>query len=119
MLINYVMEFTKIVEHCKANGKGITTRAGGLAYDRNSILQMLNQNKYEEAAKKIKVWRSLNWIFVEDNKTTKRVYVSAEKRYHRMMVFNLLAYETLCELIKQPAEKGNKNGVIYTENNMS
>ena len=87
-------EFVAIAAHCLETGKGHCIKGGKfLAVDRLAIEELLNRNKYLEAATKLDYWKNLRWIDVDYKQLTKKVRVAGGQK--RMVVIALSAHETL------------------------
>lgn len=72
MLNVYAKEFVAIGSFLR---KRDGLRKGYILVDKKKLEDMLNKNRYDTAAHKLKVWKALKWIDTEaDGRVTKRIY---------------------------------------------
>jgi hypothetical protein len=96
----YIKEFVGVTSHCLTEQLGRQISRNRYAFDKSLLVGLLDQNKYEESAAKLRMWKALRWIESGDGHTTRRVYIKEEKKYRRMIVIDLSMYETLMEFVK-------------------
>lgn len=78
MLETYIREFVAIGNFLLKYG---TVKKGYILIEKSELETMLNKNKYDTSANKLKIWKNLRWIDTEaDRRVTKRVYEDGQYR---------------------------------------
>lgn len=93
MLNNYIKEFIAITDYLIKNGRRTTLKF--LIVPKTEIEPLLDRNKFDTSLNKLKLWKSLNWIDVEDERVTRRVYDSGSGKYIPCVKIYLQVYKTL------------------------
>ena len=66
--------------------------------EKQELEKLLNKNKYETAANKLRYWKRLGWIDAEDNRLTKRVYDGKQHKYIPYVKICIEKYECIKSL---------------------
>lgn len=99
MIEIYAREYIAIVRHFQAGDTGIyTNKRQKMALQKDSVIQLLNKNPYEEAVEKLQIWKVLGWIDTEEGHLTKKVYIKEAGQYRRQLVVNLGVFDALNQL---------------------
>lgn len=85
-------EFLAICDFCKKNEKNTLEF---FLIEKSKVISMLDQNKFDTATNKLKLWKGMNWIDTDDKKLTRRRYVKAEGTYKTFVCIYRKVYETL------------------------
>lgn len=99
MLEIYAREFCGIGRYLKQNNE---LRKGYILVEKKDLEIMLNKNRYDTAANKLRVWKKLKWIDTEaDRRLTKRVYDGASGKYKPYVKMDMAVLEQLDTLISK------------------
>ena len=96
----YIAEFVAVVSHCMSRQLGRQIIRNRYAIDKPSLEALLDQNKYEESAAKLQVWKALRWIDADEGRDTLSIYNPSGKGQKRMVVINLTVHQKLQEFVK-------------------
>ena len=95
-MLVYTREFIMICEHLeKTDAK---EKKGYFIVEKPVVEKLMNQNAYDTAANKLKIWKALHWIDTDENRVTRRVRI--EGSYRAVVKIDLLVYRVLKELVK-------------------
>ncbi len=92
MINIYIREFIAVCKHLK-NSEKSTIRGDYMYAKKDTIIKMLEKNAYELPAQKLKVWRDLRWIDVDDGRLTTRIRIDGKLTPH--IKISLKVYNTL------------------------
>lgn len=92
--MRYVLEFVAICNFLSK--QEIRRKKGYMIVDRKVIEDMMNQNKYELAKDKLKVWKKLNWIATDEERLTKRYRLNG--KYVAMIFIDEKVFQELRRL---------------------
>lgn len=95
----YMKEYCKIVSLLLEKEKGILKNNDLYAVDKDIILNLLSQYKYDLVNNKLKIWRTLKWIQTDKNRFTKNVRIPYSKAFKRMIIIDLNIYYLLLKYI--------------------
>lgn len=74
---------------------------GYILIEKNALEGMLNKNRYDTAANKLRIWKALKWIDTEaDRRLTKRVYDGHSGTYKPYVKMDIAVLEQLQVLVK-------------------
>lgn len=91
-----VREFLAVCDYLVR--KGTKVHKGYLLIEKEAVCSLLDKNRYETAANKLKCWKEMGWIDTEENRLTKRIYVGELKKYLPYVKINLQCYECMSRL---------------------
>lgn len=95
----YMREYCKIVSLLLENEKGILKTNNLYAVDKDIVVKLLSQYKYDLVNNKLKIWRTLKWIQTDKNRFTKNVRVPHSNSFKRMIIIDLNIYYFLLKYI--------------------
>jgi len=96
---SYMSEYCKVVSLLLENEKGILKANDLYAVDKDIIVKLLSQYKYDLVNNKLKVWRTLKWIQTDKNRFTKNVRIPHSEGFKRMVIIDLNIYYFLLKYI--------------------
>ncbi len=104
-LLTLAREYVAVVAHCVAGQKGQPIEGNRYALEKAEICRMLDRNRYEMSATKLRLWKALHWIDTDEGHGTKTVRVKASQKRQRMIVVFLSVHQALSSLIQlQPSQ---------------
>lgn len=98
-MIRYMKEFVAIAEFLK-NSDETKVSKGFLIVEKPIIVGMLDQNKYDMANSKLKLWKAMHWIDSEDRRVTKRIYDGKTGSYKPFIKLDIKVYEVMKSHLK-------------------
>lgn len=98
-MIRYMKEFVAIVEFLEKSDKTRISK-GFLIAEKPIIVRMLDNNKYDTADSKLKLWKAMRWIDAEDRRVTKRIYDGESQTYKPCIKIDLKVAETMKKHLK-------------------
>ena len=98
MLENYIKEFLAVCDFCTKNEKKTLEF---FLIEKSKIIIMLDQNKFDTATNKLKLWKGMNWTDTDDKKLTRRRYSKTEERYKTYVCIYRTVYETLLSKVSK------------------
>lgn len=99
MLNVYAKEFVAIGSYLQ---KRDGLHKGYILIEKKQLEEMLDRNRYDTAAHKLKIWKALKWIDTEaDRRVTKRIYDGASRTYKPYVKLDAAVLEQLEKLQKR------------------
>lgn len=98
MIWRYLKEYLAICEYLEKSG--CRQKKGCFQIERRRMEELLDRNRYETAAAKLKVWKALRWIDAEERRLTKRIYDKEAGAYITCVEIPLQVYQTMKLLVE-------------------
>lgn len=92
ILSAYIKEFVGIGNYLKTIN---CRKKECFVIPKEELLKLLDQNKYDTAQSKLKIWKALNWIDAGADRATKRIYNKATGTYIPSVKLYVSVYEML------------------------
>lgn len=93
-MLVYTREFLLICDHLKQ--AKTTEKKGYLIVEKAIVEALMNQNAYDTAANKLKIWKALHWIDTDEDRVTRRVHIAGS--YITAVKIDLAVYRVLKDL---------------------
>lgn len=98
MLEIYAKEYVGIGKYLKQSG---AIHKGFIICEKAQMEKLLDKNKYDTAANKLKIWKALGWIDADkDRRVTKRIYDGTTESYKPFVKMKMEVIDTLERLLK-------------------
>ena len=82
-MLVYTREFLLICDHLKQ--AKTTEKKGYLIVEKAIVEALMNQNAYDTAANKLKIWKALHWIDTDEDRVTRRVHIAGLIKQRKKM----------------------------------